>query len=107
MIQSGYSRYKDCDPVQTVERIRSILDEFGIETEVMWVDNGMSTTFCNRIMAKGMGRDMGTNGKGSTREYALASGYAEFMERLENDCICVRDYFQMLYPAVGYYYSGY
>lgn len=28
--------------------------------------------------------DIGTNGKGGSYQYALASGYAEFMERLQN-----------------------
>lgn len=35
-----------------------------------------------RLVIKGT--DIGTNGKGMKKSYALASDYAEFMERLEN-----------------------
>lgn len=31
---------------------------------------------------------IGMNGKGSTFEYALASGYAEFMEKIQNRFLC-------------------
>lgn len=30
-------------------------------------------------------KEIGTNGKGVTKEYALASAYAEFMERLQSN----------------------
>lgn len=45
--------------------------------------------FTSRVTMSGCfsNLDIGTNGKGTTYEYALASGYAEFMERLQNNML--------------------
>ncbi len=101
-METAYSKHKECDPSKTVERIRDILTRCGVETEVEWFDNNLSGTFSNRVSVKGL--SMGANGKGLTREYALASGYAELMERVENDLPASREYFRYFHKKNGFYH---
>lgn len=76
------THYKDRTPEMTISNIKEILEDLGIETEEHWVKENEIGTFSLRVVIKGT--DNGTNGKGVTREYALASAYAEFVERLQN-----------------------
>lgn len=75
-------RYKEATPEQTVKRIKKILNDIGIEVEEKWSKKSSVGTYSLRVCIKGS--DMGQNGKGMTKEFAMASGYAEFMERLQN-----------------------
>lgn len=75
-------RLKDAAPIQTIERIRSILSELGLLTIEHWNESGIPGIFSVRIVIAGT--NIGTNGKGATEALALASGYGEFMERLQN-----------------------
>ncbi len=51
--------------------------------------------------------EFGTNGKGRTREYASASGYAEFMERIQNHLFATfsRTMISELKEKHGFYYT--
>lgn len=82
--------YKDVSPVTTVKRIQELLVKMGIEVMEEWLPTSYIDTFSLRLHVKGS--RIGTNGKGMTKEYARASAYAEFMERLQNRWI-VRYYF--------------
>jgi ribosomal protein S12 methylthiotransferase accessory factor len=83
------NQYKDCLPSETISVIRNILTELGFSMqEVLW------QSFENKIFAvsiedtsspPSMWR-LRSNGKGVSKELALASAYAEFMERLQNVC---------------------
>lgn len=74
-------KFKDRDPVQTVEHIRGILNSLGMQIREEWYDSGLDNCFTVVVSnAKGLPR---TVGKGVTREFARASGYAEFIERLQ------------------------
>lgn len=73
--------FKDDSPLNTVERIKGILKAHGIETEESWGQSGVPRCFSLRVSA--FGTEFGTNGKGVTKELALASAYGEFMERLQ------------------------
>lgn len=75
-------RYKEKKPSETIEKVKSILNDLGIEVEEKWNDKSSVNTYSLRICIKGT--DIGQNGKGMTREFAMASGYAEFLERLQN-----------------------
>jgi len=75
-------RYKEVEPKETVKRIKKILQESGIEVEESWSKKSSVGTYSLRVHIKGT--DMGQNGKGMTKEFAMASGYAEFLERLQN-----------------------
>lgn len=80
----NYTIYKDNKPKQTVAQIKSILDNLGIEVTEDYKRHKENEVSSVRITIKGS-NDTGTNGKGTTEEKALASGYAEFMERLQTN----------------------
>lgn len=75
-------RYKEVPPEETVERIKKILKQMEIDVEEVWGQASSVGTYSLRVRIKGT--DMGQNGKGMTKEFAMASGYAEFLERLQN-----------------------
>lgn len=75
-------KFKDRDPVQTVEQIRSILDSIGMEVREEWRESGLDNC-CTMVLYSNKGLPR-TVGKGVTREFARASAYAEFIERLQS-----------------------
>ena len=75
-------KFKDNSPVKTVENIRNLLHEHGIEVEEKWNDSGID--HCHSMRLTIAGTTFGTNGKGVSKELARASGHAELMERLQS-----------------------
>lgn len=75
-------RYKEVEPIETVEKLKKLLKKIGIEVEEKWTKQSSVDTYSLRICIKGT--DMGQNGKGMTKDFAMASGYAEFFERMQN-----------------------
>lgn len=78
--------YKACNPETTVSKIRESLSKVNIFLKEETYSNS-DNLFTTRISIANNGLNklnIGTNGKGTTYQYALASGYAEFMERLQN-----------------------
>jgi ribosomal protein S12 methylthiotransferase accessory factor len=74
--------YKDERPINTINKIRSILAQYGIfTTEMGWINNRNQFFSC---VVKMSTVSFSTNGKGLTEEYCLASAYGELMERLQN-----------------------
>ena len=73
--------FKDDTPQNTVRRIKAILKEHGIETEERWGESNVPHCYSLRVNI--LGTTIGSNGKGVTKEFALASGYGELMERLQ------------------------
>lgn len=83
--------YKDRPPMETVAHIRSILQKLNImPIEDQWI-NVKDQSYSVRLLLHTT--TIGSNGKGITAEWALASAYGEFMERLQN---------QVLYPLFVY-----
>ena len=72
---------KDAKPIDTVNKIKTILKKNNIETEELWLETGVPYCFSLRVSVKDT--TFGTNGKGLTKEFALASAYGELMERLQ------------------------
>lgn len=91
MTERQKQHYKEVKPEQTVSSIKKILDKLNIEVVEQWLPSSYIDTYSLRLEVKGS--RIGTNGKGMTKEYARASAYAEFMERLQN-CWIVRYYFR-------------
>ena len=78
-----YDRKKETDPLKTIEKARKILREQDILTTEIWKNGAKDAkSYSLRLSAPELG--VGTNGKGVTRRYTLASAYGEFMERLSN-----------------------
>lgn len=79
-----YSLYKDDRPLNTVNKIRKILNNVGISLqESFYFEEKELAPVSIRLSLKN-NKLIGTNGKGICKENALASAYAEFMERLQN-----------------------
>lgn len=81
----GYidEQYKAVSPTETVNTIREILNRIGIQLEETWYDSGIENCWSVRCNIKGASEPT-ANGKGITRDFALASAYGEFMERLQS-----------------------
>lgn len=92
----SYKDYKEVSPEQTINHIRSILTNLNI----LLLDSNANrdNIFACRVILGNQNLDklgIGMNGKGSSFEYALASGYAEFMEKIQNHFLC--DYMHTFY----------
>lgn len=76
------AKYKDSIPLSVIERARRILsEELGVLTVENWL-NPLEGFYSVNVRSTQV--PMFSNGKGVTRELALASAYGEFMERLQN-----------------------
>lgn len=84
MIEDEIMIRKDFSPKETIERIEHILREMGLEYIITSEINNLDMFFSIRVEIRSNGEIIGTNGKGITRELALASALAELMERLQS-----------------------
>lgn len=75
-------QFKDCSPVETVQRIKNILQENGLYVTEDWFDSHVQNCYSLRVSIDNT--RFGTNGKGVTKELANASAHAELMERLQS-----------------------
>lgn len=87
MEQINYQKYKDRKPEDTLFRIQTILHEMGLTTTHQWVDQEYEGCYSNRVNI--YPTQLGTNGKGTDPIYALTSGYAELMERIQNNILYI------------------
>ncbi len=74
--------YKDARPQDTIFLIRKILHDLDINL-IESYDIYANNLFSHRLVFHDLSLN-GTNGKGTTALYSLASAYGEFMERLQN-----------------------
>ena len=81
-------RYKETSPQKTVKRIKEILKNNNVEVEENWTKKSSVNTYSLRLCIKGT--NLGQNGKGMTKDFALASAYAEFLERYQNGMLVFR-----------------
>lgn len=80
--------YKAAPPAETVERIRRIIAACRLPVAEVPFGDGKMFCSCRIAITRNAGDTaIGTNGKGMNNLYARASGYAEFMERLQNRVI--------------------
>ena len=83
--------YKATDPLTTINHIRSLLTSYDIFTIEGHVSHTGPRVSCCRVELGDndiVQLGVGSNGKGLTARYALASAYGEFMERLQNNILC-------------------
>lgn len=95
--------YKEVPPEDTVFNIYSALHKCGIKT--IYSQNTIAVNGCcsNRVTIDGT--SLGSNGKGVNHIFALASGYAELAERLQNNMIYVGEHNPELFKENGFCYS--
>jgi len=89
-MKNDYNR-KDCLPNKKIKMIKNILKKNKIKVKESKVININNSIYSVRIELKDF-KGIGTNGKGITKEYALASGYSEFMERLQSKNLIKPDF---------------
>lgn len=75
------TKFKDDSPLNTVARIKGILDSYGIKTIDKWEETGVPGCFSLRVSVQGT--SFSSFGKGVTKELAMASGYGELIERMQ------------------------
>lgn len=82
------AKFKDSDPKVTVQKIKGILAELGIEVRERWPESGIEN--CHSV-ALSSTRDIPSyNGKGVTEDFARASAHAEFVERVQSGLYTTR-----------------
>ena len=77
--------FKDCSPLETINRLKTTLKNMNIDVEEVHSLQSAIGTYSLRVIFSGT--NDGTNGKGVSKEYATASAYAELFERLQNDLV--------------------
>ena len=98
-----YRKHKDAAPMDTVKKIQSIIHNIGLETDVTWVESGIKDAYSNHISISHT--SFGANGKGTSKEYALASGYAELIERIQNGILKTAIRYNRVANEIGFLYS--
>lgn len=79
--------YKADTPTGTIYRIKNIIERHNLPVKEIQFGDGFTFCSCRIVLSHDEDTSIGTNGKGMNNEYALASGYAEFMERFQNRVI--------------------
>ena len=82
--------YKAADPLSTINHIRGLLADCDLFTLEYHQSYPVPGVHCCRVSLGDTdvaGLNIGSNGKGLTPRYALASAYGEIMERLQNNVI--------------------
>lgn len=82
------TRYKAVSPEQTVNRIKNILrDRLNLTTVERCQQDSNYYFHSSRVTFPELIHGVGTNGKGMTYHYSLASAYGELMERMQNNIL--------------------
>ena len=74
--------FKERTPKETISILKEILKRNNITLKEIWSEKSTVDTYSLRLVIEGT--DIGTNGKGISKELATASAYAEFFERFQN-----------------------
>lgn len=87
MNNNEYRKFKDSKPEDTLFRIQTILHDLGINTTYEWSNGEYEGCCSNRVTV--YPTSLGTNGKGTDKSYTLTSGYAELIERIQNNILYI------------------
>lgn len=82
MSEQQKKHYKERNPEETAAYLKGILKRLDIDTTETSPLQSSINTWSMRVSFSGT--DLGSNGKGVTREYMEASAYAELLERIQN-----------------------
>ena len=92
---------KDLTPKETIKKIKKILKENKINIKENKTKCLYKNFYSTRIEIKGF-YHLGTNGKGITKDLALASAYAELMERLQSKMLINTYYLGKVKNLISY-----
>ena len=93
-----YKKYKEISPENTINNITNILFKIGVLLKISPSVN--DNLHCCHVSIGNHELDqlnIGTFGKGKSYGYSVASGYAEFMERLQNRYLSLSLYKDHMY----------
>lgn len=80
---------KDSKPEDTLLRIMNLLAGAGIETGYELFESEIKNCYSSQVFVKGiLKKFISSNGKGTTTEFCLASGFSELLERIQNMRFC-------------------
>lgn len=98
--------YKKSNAKDTINKIKNILERLDLSPNEVFSGNPYPEIYSMRIELPYDKGGFGTNGKGRTIEYSIASGYAEFMERIQNNLYASlpRTMLMNLKAKHGFYY---
>lgn len=98
--------YKNKSAKDTIKLIETILKRIDMCPNYEFYGNPYPEIFSVRVALPNEKGGFGSNGKGRTEEYSIASGYAEFMERLQNNLYATlpRTMMEKLKENHGFYY---
>lgn len=103
------NRFKDRKPEETIQIVKKYFEDKGYKIVEEITTSECNTWSCQIMLSINDRFLFGANGKGVTKEYALASGYAEMFERFSNK-ICIysnpfwgKNFIQTNYNKNGYY----
>ena len=99
---SNYKKFKERSPEDTVFEIRRILNGAGLFTTMEWPAGEMDGARSNRVTLYPL-RSLGQNGKGTDELFATASGYAELLERMQNNFLAQKLHGQDLNEWEGFF----
>lgn len=76
-------KYKDKDPLETIENIKKFFHKqnYEIKTQIIYFNKHSNTYWCTLELYYKNNLYLSQNGKGATKLFCLASGYAELFER--------------------------
>jgi ribosomal protein S12 methylthiotransferase accessory factor len=99
--------YKKSNPEGTITKIKDILKEIDLVPSETFSANPYPEIYSMRLELPQNKGSFGTNGKGRSMEYSVASGYAEFMERLQNNIFGTfsRTLMKEIKKEHGFYYA--
>ncbi|MGE5343388.1 MAG: YcaO-like family protein [Candidatus Omnitrophota bacterium] len=99
--------YKEFSPEETVNKIKSILKGINLTPIIAFSGHPYPEIYSVRLQIKDEEGGFGTNGKGRTEQYSVASAYAEFLERIQNGFYQVysRTFMNLIKDKHGFYYS--
>jgi len=100
--------YKKSNPIDTINKIKNILQKIDLDPHESFYANPYPQIYSMRLELSEDKGSFGTNGKGRNKEYSIASGYAEFMERLQNNIFgsFSRTIMTELKKKHGFYYAA-
>lgn len=101
--------YKEALPKETIRKIQNILNEIDLLVLPNYWGNPYNEIYSVRVEAIDEDGGFSANGKGRNQLYALASAYAEIIERVQNQLISGIGGFnkvllKQIKNTIGFYY---